>query len=236
VNMKTRHNLALTILKLHQVSDVSGPRARHSATDCSRSKNPTYKKEGNKMLNKLKQLFAVLLALALTVGVVLPANAQAAVTATPASVSLSYTIGESLTVSALPASVTFTGATPTTGAITVTTTWVLASTRTAVNVNFGLGSVSAALVNGSNNIPVSKVFLNTNGSAYGNCTQAGGADSTLTGMLVVGAICNNGIAQAITTANDAGSRSDTVTLQLQGLGALPAGTYTGTLTVVADAI
>jgi hypothetical protein len=182
----------------------------------------------------LKQMFAVCMAVALVLCAV-PANAQAAITATPATVSLSYTVGESITISALPASVTFTGATPTTGAITVTTNWVLNNTRTFVDVNWGVGSTTAALTDGaSHNIPASNVFESM-GGAYAACNQAAGA-TELTPLLTVGAICNHGEHIAITGANQTGSKVDTLTLQLQGLGVLPAGTYSGTFTVVAGAV
>lgn len=187
------------------------------------------------MMKSLRQLFAVSMAMLLVLCAV-PAQAQA-ITATPASVSLSYSISESITVSALPASVTFTGAPPTTGAITINRSWVLNSTRTFVDLNWGLGSVASALSDGaSHNIPSSNVFSNMNGGAYSNCTQAAGA-TELTPLLTVGAICNMGRHDAVTGANQVGSDSTTVTLQLQGLpGSLPAGTYTGTLVIVAGAV
>jgi hypothetical protein len=151
-----------------------------------------------------------------------------------ATVALSYNISESITVSGVPSTATFTGVTPTTPIIAVTTTWVLAATRTHLDTNLYFTTPTAALTDGAgHNIPTSSVFANLNGGAYSACTSSPAADVV---GATVGGTCNVGFGVAITAANQNSSNTSNFTLQLQGLSAsLPAGAYTGTLNIVAGA-
>lgn len=182
-----------------------------------------------------KQFAVIFLALVFVLAPV-QANAQA-LKASPASVALSYSVGETISIAPSTGTATFDPASLTTPTYTVTTSWTLLPTRTTVNINFGLQSASAALANGTSNIPSSNVFMALNGGSYNNCTQSSAADATLTAALTAGAICNAGVLVPITTANDSGNRVTSFTLQLQNLPiTLAAGVYTGTLLIVADAV
>jgi hypothetical protein len=88
---------------------------------------------------------------------------SAVVNSNVSTVALTGTLPASLTVAAAPGAVTFnlnsggaaTGSVP----VTVTTTWVLAATRTSVDVYGSFASAAAALTDGSgHNIPSSDVF------------------------------------------------------------------------------
>jgi len=84
-------------------------------------------------MNRLKMSSVILMSLLLLFGPTL-SDAQAIVSAV-SSVQLSYVVGEQITISGVPPSLTFSGApNPTTGALTVTTSWSLTSTRTRVDV------------------------------------------------------------------------------------------------------
>lgn len=165
----------------------------------------------------------------------LPLYAQ--LNSSAATVGLSATMGESLTVAATPASVAFVllpggialGAAP----IVVTTTWVLSSSRANVVVDAYFGSTTQALINGTTKIPPSEVLgqvLTGTPTTYTAFTQTGalgpaGAELTL-------------FTQPITALNYAAVRVDTLTLEinLASQTQLPSGTYTGTLTLVAQAL
>lgn len=166
---------------------------------------------------------------------VVPADAQAIVSST-STVQLSYIVGESLTVSGAPPTLTFAGApTPATGALTITTSWVLSAARTRIDVNLFFATPTAALTDGaSNNIPASQVFANINGSAFTACNT--NPAPAVAGVATTGGTCNVGYGAVITAANRTSSHSDAFILQLQGLSSsLPAGTYTGQLNIVAGA-
>jgi hypothetical protein len=185
-----------------------------------------------KQMKIKKQVLVIGLALALMFAPVAPA--QAGIVSSTATVQLSYVIGESISVSGAPPTLTFSGApTPATGNLVIVTTWVLAATRTHVDTNLFFATPTAALTNGSgSNIPASQVFANINGSSFSACNTNPATDTA--SVAVTGGTCNVGFGVAITPANLTGSHSDTFVLQLQGLSAsLPAGTFTGQLNIVA---
>jgi hypothetical protein len=188
------------------------------------------------MINRIKKYFVVLAAFVLTLGLVLPADAQAIVSST-STVQLSYVVGESITVTGAPPSLTFSGSpNPVTGPLSVTTSWVLAASRTHLDTNLFFASATAALTDGSgHNIAASTVQANLNGGAFSPCNTNPAAD--VAGVAVAGATCNVGFGVAITGANLTSSHTDTFILQLlaSGLSGLPAGTYTGQLNIVAGA-
>ncbi|MFT4112691.1 hypothetical protein [Silvibacterium sp.] len=153
------------------------------------------------------------------------------------SVTLSATMGESLTVAATPSSVSFVllpggvalGAVP----VVITTTWVLSSSRANVVLDAYFTSSTQALISGTTKIPPSEVLgqvLTGTPVTYTAFTGTGalgpaGAELTL-------------FTQPITVLNYSALRVDTLTLEVN-LGSqtqLPAGTYTGTLTLAAQAL
>jgi hypothetical protein len=148
------------------------------------------------------------------------------------SITLNATLGETLTIAASPATVSFTlvagGTAVGTPTVNVTTTWVLGS-RTAVNLYGYFASTTAALTGTGGNIPTSEVLGSVNSGAY----------NAFTGTVALGT-AGAGLdlfTQTITAANKSGNRSDTLTLEinLTAQPQLPAGSYTGTLTLQAQA-
>lgn len=183
-----------------------------------------------------KQLAVCLMALMMLFGPML-VEAQA-VGMQNATVALSYTINESLTLTATGGPAVFDTVTKTTAPITVSIAWVLAGTRTSADAQWGFSSASAALVNGTSNIPSNQVFDNDGGSyaAIADLMPTGTEFQTGSGI-ATGAFTHHGIHVAISAANLNGNASHTFNLQLQGLSAsLAAGTYTGTLQVCANVI
>jgi hypothetical protein len=182
----------------------------------------------------IKTIAVSLMALAMLFGPTLqPADA---IVSAVSSVQLSYVVGESLTITGVPPSLTFTGSPiPATGPLSVTTTWVLTSSRSRVDIALFFQTPSAALTDGAgDNIPSSQVFANINGGTFSACNSSAVAPE-LSGSTVSGGICGANANTAITTANDSGNRTDSFVFQLQGLGALPAATYTGQINLIAGA-
>ena len=152
-------------------------------------------------------------------------------------IALNATLSESLTLSLSANAVNFTltagsANNPGSASITATTAWVLKPGRTAVTVDAYFASAAAALTDGAgNNIPSSAFFISDNG----------GGSVPLVNTVAFGA-ANAGLRLAnvaITAANRASSRNDLMayTINLTGgtLPNLPAGTYTGTLNIQAQA-
>jgi hypothetical protein len=154
-----------------------------------------------------------------------------------ANVSLSATLLESLTVSASPSSVTFNlvaGGTATGSApVSITTSWVLGATRTSVNLYGYFSSSTAALTDGaSDNIPSSDVL--------GQVST--GSPTTYTAFTQTGPFGAAGgslrlFAQSIGVLNLIGARTDSLGLEINlSTLQIPAGTYTGTLHIQAQAL
>ena len=149
-------------------------------------------------------------------------------------IALNATLSESLTLSLSANAVNFTlaaGAASNPGStnITATTAWTLKPGRTAVGVYAYFASSTAALTDGTNNIPSSAFFIADNG----------GASTALTNTVAFGA-GNAGLQLAnvpITGANKTASRTDAMAfnINLSTLPQLPANTYTGTLNIQAQA-
>jgi hypothetical protein len=173
-------------------------------------------------------------------------SAFAQLNSSPASVTLTATLPESLTVSASPNNVTFalaagqtaTGNVP----VQLSTTWVLGSNRTSVVLNSYFASATAALTDGAptpDNIPSSDVY---GSDVTGIPTTNTPYTQTISGFGAAGAALQL-FNQAITTGGWAGTRTDYLNLsialpaaQVGGGGlTLPAGSYTGTLTFMAQA-
>jgi hypothetical protein len=150
-------------------------------------------------------------------------------------IALSATLAESLTVSLSASSVNFNltaGNATNAGStgVTATTTWVLKPTRTAMAVYAYFASTNALTDGGGNNIPSSAFFIANNGGASTAVNQ------TFAGFGVAGSALR--LANVtITNANRAGNRTDAMlyNINLSTLPQLPAGTYTGTLNIQAQA-
>jgi hypothetical protein len=159
--------------------------------------------------------------------------AEAQVNSNSATVNLSATLPESLTISATPASVNFTLASSGTAAgssqISITTAWALLATRSSLTLYAFASSATAALTDGSgNNIPAANLTGSPNGGSF----------SAFTGNSSFGTGTSLSIfTQAITTGNLNSTRTDTLNLNINTTGlSLPVGTYTGVLTIRAQAI
>ncbi len=157
-----------------------------------------------------------------------------------ASVALRATLTESLTVAATPRTVAIplvaggiaTGSSP----VAITTTWVLSGGRTAVTLVGYFSSATAALTNGATtptNIPASEVLgqvttgTPTTFTAFTQTAPLGPAGAGLTLFSL-----------PLTSTNQAASRTDNLVLEinLAGQPQLPAGAYTGTLNIQAQAL
>jgi hypothetical protein len=157
-----------------------------------------------------------------------------------ASVALKATLGESLTVAATPSTVSIplvSGGTATgTSPVAITTTWVLSASRTAVTLVGYFSSATAALTNGAatpDNIPASEVLgqmttgTPTSFTAFTQTTPLGAAGAGLTLF-----------SQALSGTNRTANRTDNLNLEinLAAQPQLPAGSYTGTLNIQAQAL
>jgi len=121
--------------------------------------------------------------------------------------------------------------TPCWPAVTATTTWTLRPSRGSLDVYAFFSSSTAALTDGAgDNIPSSRFEISDNGGAFTALTNTvpfGGANAGL--RLATVRILGN---------NKQGSRTDTMNfnINLSALPNLPAGTYTGTVTIQVQVI
>lgn len=150
-------------------------------------------------------------------------------------IALNATLAESLTLTLTANAVNFpltagAAANPGSTNITATTTWALKASRTAVAVDAYFTTAASALTDGAgNNIPSSAFTISDNAGAANALTNSiafGGAGAGLQLANV-----------AITAANRAGTRNDIMAfnINLTTLPQLPAGVYTGTLNIQAQA-
>lgn len=160
-----------------------------------------------------------------------------------ASVALTAKLQESLTVAATPNAVNFalvagskaTGSAP----VAITTTWIMAGSRSSVTLTGYFTNPVAALTSGGTspmNIASSEILGEVSTgtpTTYTAFTQtpATGAAGVAGGSLLL-------FKQGITSTNRSANRTDNLDLQidLTGQPQLPAGTYTGTLNLVAQAL
>jgi hypothetical protein len=164
-----------------------------------------------------------------------PAAAQLNSTETTAT--LTAVLSESLSVTLLPSAVTFTltsGSATNAGstAITATTSWALAVTRTNVALYGYFSSASAALahtaVTNTVDIPSSRVEVSVNGGANAAFNQTVPFGAASAGRQL--------FSQAVTVATANSSRTDTLALNIDlSSYSIPADTYTGTLRIRAQA-
>jgi hypothetical protein len=157
-----------------------------------------------------------------------------------ASVALNATLGESLTVAATPSTVaipllsgrTALGSSP----VTITTTWNLKAGRAAVTLVGYFSSATAALTDGAatpSNIPSSEVL----GQMTTGTPTAFTAFTQITLLGAPGAGLRL-FAQRLSGTNRTANRTDNLNLEinLASQPQLPAGTYTGTLNIQAQAL
>ena len=158
---------------------------------------------------------------------------------TPKTIALTATLSESLSVnlSVNTASFTLTAGSATNHAaagVTATTTWVLNPSRTAVKVYAWFGTAASALNDGSgDNIPSSAFSISDNGGGYTALTSSA-ANAAGFGPASAGLLLSN---TAISSSNENSSATDAMlfNIDLSSLTQLPAGTYTGTLNIQAQA-
>lgn len=153
-----------------------------------------------------------------------------------ATIALNATLTESVSVTLSANAVNFTlaagsASNPGSTSVTATTVWTLKPSRGNLNVYAFFSSSAAALTDGAgNNIPSSSFQISDNGGAFTALTSTvpfGGANAGL--QLATVKIIGN---------NKQGSRTDNMNfnINLSALPALPAGTYTGTVTIQVQVI
>ena len=185
----------------------------------------------------------------LVTGLILPGSVQAATNSNAGTVSLNATLAAALTVTVGSPNVTWTGAHPLvngaavvgTGNPTITTTWLLASTNSKIYLYGSFASATAALTDGTDNIPSSAVF----GSVTSNASSGATPTTTLTAFTQTPTVTGVGTASGsllldtytITSANFVNLTGivDTLTLSITAPAQQAAGYYSGTITIQAQA-
>lgn len=172
----------------------------------------------------MKKMFVVLTALAL---IFMPAVSEAtALQSNQATLTLSFVVNESISVSLSSGSAVFTGGPPTTPSITVTSTWAATASRTLMST--AVWFASSVALTGPGNVNASAVWLSKDGGTYGACT--------LTNFASTGNACpgvgGDSLFQrvTITGANLVSSQANAFQLQLNPAPTVP-GTYTGSILV-----
>lgn len=153
------------------------------------------------------------------------------------------TLPESITVSSSLSTldITLTPFTTTASAsITITTDWVLQATRTNVELDAYFASASQALANGSYYIPTSKIYGNvTTLESGGPSANAPFTQTAAYGPAGAGLVLFSEPITAGTNSENVDSTTLALKVDLSNstlYKTLPAGTYTGTLTIEAKAI
>ena len=160
-----------------------------------------------------------------------PAHAQ--LNSNIAGVNLAANVATSLTVTASPGLVNFplipSGITNGSTAITVNTSWTLSPSVGTVKTYAYFTSAAAALTDGAgDNIPSTSVSGSVDGGAFGAFTGvspfAAASSVTVSNIKILG-------------NNRSGNQSDTLNMRINTTGLnLPAGNYTGVLTIQAQAL
>lgn len=120
-----------------------------------------------------------------------------------------------------------------TAGVTATTTWVLAPGRANVNVYAYFASSTAALTDGTNNIPSSAFYIKNGAAAAAALTSTYAGFGGANAALLLGTT-------PITATNRSSSRTDNLTFNIDlstgTLPQLPASSYAGTLNIQAQAL
>src|SRR6202142_2838283 len=184
-------------------------------------------------MGRLLGILAVTLAMTFVASL---ASAQV-LNSTAQTIALNANLTESLTLNLSASAVNFTlaagsAANPGSTNITATTAWTLKPGRTAVGVYAYFASATAALTDGAgDNIP---------SSAFTIADNAGGPAALVNTVPFGGALAGLQLANVVITgANRTASRTDAMAYNINLTGGtlpqLPAGTYTGTLNIQAQA-
>jgi hypothetical protein len=170
----------------------------------------------------------------------LPETASAQINSNSATVALNATLAESLVISATPGTVNFTlvagGTASGSAPVAITTTWILNSTRANVGLYAWFATPTAAMTDGlaTPNLIPSSEFLGqvTTGlpTSYTAFTQSNTLGTAGGGLKL--------FTTALTSSNRSSTRTDNLNLQinLSAQPQLPAGSYTGTLNLQAQAL
>ncbi len=182
---------------------------------------------------KAVQVKVWFVAAALAFVVVCVPSSHAQISSGPTAVALNATLAESLTLAVAPTTVTFnlvpSGTANGSSPVTITTTWVLGRNRTALNVYAYFTSATALVDGGGDIIPTSSFNGSINGGAYSPFTGGAGPYGVNSKVVYTRAIGGAGTFNA--------AHTDTLGLQINTTGLnLPAGAYTGTLDIQAQAI
>jgi hypothetical protein len=177
---------------------------------------------------KLAVIFSVIF---LSFGFVPASHAQ--VTSNSATVALSYTQSEALTVSATPGSISFTQVdnqnASASGPISVTTSWNFASNHSVTTAAYFASTKALSGPGAVNSIMVGNLYAKINAGAPAACntTQAAVVAAT------AGASCPVVFTNASATGNS--NHTDSVLLSISAPSAITPDSYTGTLTISAQA-
>jgi len=165
---------------------------------------------------------------------------RAQINSSTAAVALTATLGELLSITATPSAVTFTlvqgGVAVGSAPVAIQTKWLFLPTRANLFLNGYFASSTAALTDGAatpDYIPASAVLGQmTTGSPT---TYTAFTQNTVLGPAGAGLLL---FTQSLTSLTRASTRTDNLSLEinLASLPQLPAGVYTGTLTLQAEAL
>jgi Tfp pilus assembly protein FimT len=186
-------------------------------------------------MNLRSQLVCKLAVLAVVATLAMPSRAQV-INSGASTITLQAVLSQSITLTLSGNAVNFnltagSAANPGSTSITATTTWTLRPNLGNLNVYAFFSNSAAALTDGAgNNIPSADFQISNNGGAFTALTNTvpfGGANAGL--QLSSTKILGN---------NRTGTRNDVMNfnINLAPLPNLPAGAYTGTLTIQAQAI
>lgn len=193
----------------------------------------SFKLESSKLARQPRAalVFALLAGLASLVGI--PSVAHAQQNSTISNINLNAVLSTSLTVSAAPGTVNFAlppnGVASGSSAINITTGWTLSPSAGRVTIWAYFSSAASALSDGAgDNIPSASVSGSPDGGAFTPFTGAGPFAAASSVQV---------FSFRVLGFNKSGTRSDTLALQISTVGlALPAGTYSGTLKIQAQAL
>lgn len=173
-------------------------------------------------MKKYARLVLAVVLSALLIG----APAFASVTSNPQTVNLTLTIGETLTLSVTPGSVSFpapdiNGNSTASQPISVVTSWNFSASRILVTDAY-FTNPAAALTNSGPAIPASMVFASPDGGTAQACTQTESSNPNAT----AGGSCPRIFSNLSATS---GSSTDSLQLSLRGATGLTPGAYAGVL-------
>jgi len=150
-------------------------------------------------------------------------------------VSLSYSVGESLTISATPSTYAISSSVGS-NLISVTTAWNFSGVgEHTLELDAWLGSASAALSGSGGNIASASIFATEATNLQGG-TPGPSACTSTAGSSPAGAACPPIFVEPFTASGFVlnGSNTSTIGLALPNSSGLAAGSYTGTLTLYAQ--